>query len=142
MIFYRLDVGGTSTDVSRFDGRHEPVYETTTAGLTIRSTDGHQHCRGMRRGRPFLPQRIVTGRPRKRRRRAWACLLQVRDLSLFSPLYFMHVGTTRKGGPLAITRLVPDQFPKRISVDLRKNLWTLKRIARRLKSSRKKTTQV
>lgn len=33
----RLDVGGTSTDVSRFDGRYETVYETTTAGVTIQS---------------------------------------------------------------------------------------------------------
>jgi 5-oxoprolinase (ATP-hydrolysing) len=35
--FDRLDVGGTSTDVSRFDGRYEVVYETTTAGVTIQS---------------------------------------------------------------------------------------------------------
>jgi len=33
----RIDVGGTSTDVSRFDGRYEVVYETTTAGVTIQS---------------------------------------------------------------------------------------------------------
>ena len=33
----RLDVGGTSTDVSRFSGRYETVYETTTAGITIQS---------------------------------------------------------------------------------------------------------
>jgi 5-oxoprolinase (ATP-hydrolysing) len=33
----RIDVGGTSTDVSRFDGRYEIVYETTTAGVTIQS---------------------------------------------------------------------------------------------------------
>lgn len=32
-----IDVGGTSTDVSRFDGRYEVVYETTTAGVTIQS---------------------------------------------------------------------------------------------------------
>ena len=37
MILFRLDVGGTSTDVSRFDGRYELVYETTTAGVTIQS---------------------------------------------------------------------------------------------------------
>lgn len=35
--FSRIDVGGTSTDVSRFDGRYEIVYETTTAGVTIQS---------------------------------------------------------------------------------------------------------
>ncbi|KAI6144173.1 Hydantoinase/oxoprolinase-domain-containing protein [Pisolithus tinctorius] len=32
-----IDVGGTSTDVSRFNGRYEVVYETTTAGVTIQS---------------------------------------------------------------------------------------------------------
>jgi 5-oxoprolinase (ATP-hydrolysing) len=30
-------MGGTSTDVSRFDGRYELVFETTTAGVTIQS---------------------------------------------------------------------------------------------------------
>ena len=33
----RFDVGGTSTDVSRFDGKYEIVYETTTAGISIQS---------------------------------------------------------------------------------------------------------
>ncbi|KAL8283634.1 hypothetical protein RQP46_005429 [Phenoliferia psychrophenolica] len=32
-----LDMGGTSTDVSRFDGTYETVFETTTAGITIQS---------------------------------------------------------------------------------------------------------
>ena len=32
-----FDVGGTSTDVSRYDGRYEIVYETTTAGISIQS---------------------------------------------------------------------------------------------------------
>ena len=32
-----FDMGGTSTDVSRFDGRFEHVYETTTAGITIQA---------------------------------------------------------------------------------------------------------
>jgi len=30
-------VGGTSTDVSRFSGRYEITYETTTAGISIQS---------------------------------------------------------------------------------------------------------
>lgn len=30
-------MGGTSTDVSRFDGKYEIVYETTTAGISIQS---------------------------------------------------------------------------------------------------------
>lgn len=32
-----FDMGGTSTDVSRFDGNYEHVYETTTAGITIQA---------------------------------------------------------------------------------------------------------
>ncbi|KAJ9097610.1 hypothetical protein QFC21_004644 [Naganishia friedmannii] len=32
-----FDVGGTSTDVSRYDGSYEIVYETTTAGISIQS---------------------------------------------------------------------------------------------------------
>lgn len=35
--FCSLDVGGTSTDVSRFSGRYEVTYETTTAGISIQS---------------------------------------------------------------------------------------------------------
>jgi N-methylhydantoinase A/oxoprolinase/acetone carboxylase beta subunit len=30
-------MGGTSTDVSRFDGHFEHVFETTTAGVTIQA---------------------------------------------------------------------------------------------------------
>ena len=32
-----FDMGGTSTDVSRFDGSYEHVFETTTAGVTIQA---------------------------------------------------------------------------------------------------------
>lgn len=32
-----FDMGGTSTDVSRFDGHYEQVYESTTAGVTIQA---------------------------------------------------------------------------------------------------------
>ncbi|KAJ2605795.1 hypothetical protein EV177_006076 [Coemansia sp. RSA 1804] len=32
-----FDMGGTSTDVSRFDGRFEHVFETTTAGVTVQA---------------------------------------------------------------------------------------------------------
>ncbi|CZR58696.1 related to 5-oxoprolinase [Phialocephala subalpina] len=32
-----FDMGGTSTDVSRFAGKYEHVFETTTAGITIQS---------------------------------------------------------------------------------------------------------
>lgn len=32
-----FDMGGTSTDVSRFAGTYEHVYESTTAGVTIQA---------------------------------------------------------------------------------------------------------
>lgn len=32
-----FDMGGTSTDVSRFAGHYEHVYESTTAGVTIQA---------------------------------------------------------------------------------------------------------
>lgn len=32
-----FDMGGTSTDVSRFDGQLEQIFETTTAGVTVQS---------------------------------------------------------------------------------------------------------
>lgn len=37
LLYGSFDVGGTSTDVSRFDGKYEIVYETTTAGISIQS---------------------------------------------------------------------------------------------------------
>lgn len=32
-----FDMGGTSTDVSRYDGEYEHVFESTTAGVTIQA---------------------------------------------------------------------------------------------------------
>ena len=32
-----FDMGGTSTDVSRYAGNYEHVYESTTAGVTIQA---------------------------------------------------------------------------------------------------------
>lgn len=32
-----FDMGGTSTDVSRYAGSYEHVYESTTAGVTIQA---------------------------------------------------------------------------------------------------------
>ena len=32
-----FDMGGTSTDVSRYDGEYEHVFESTTAGITIQA---------------------------------------------------------------------------------------------------------
>ncbi|KAF6743162.1 5-oxoprolinase [Ephemerocybe angulata] len=96
-----LDVGGTSTDVSRFDGRYEIVYETTTAGVTIQS--------------PQLDINTVAAG-------GGSCLTFRNGLFLAGP---ESAGADpgpacyRKGGPLAVTdanlllgRLVPDFFPK------------------------------
>ncbi|KZT65714.1 hypothetical protein DAEQUDRAFT_731141 [Daedalea quercina L-15889] len=96
-----LDVGGTSTDVSRFDGRYEVVYETTTAGVTIQSPQldintvaaGGGSCLSFRNGLFLAGPESAGAEPGP------ACY--------------------RKGGPLAVTdanlvlgRLVPDYFPK------------------------------
>ncbi|KDQ58189.1 hypothetical protein JAAARDRAFT_686181 [Jaapia argillacea MUCL 33604] len=96
-----IDVGGTSTDVSRFDGRYEVVYETTTAGVTIQSPQldintvaaGGGSCLNFRNGLFAAGPESAGAEPGP------ACY--------------------RKGGPLAVTdanlllgRLVPDYFPK------------------------------
>nr|VWO99017.1 Tubulin beta chain (Beta-tubulin) [Ganoderma boninense] len=96
-----IDVGGTSTDVSRFAGRYEVVYETTTAGVTIQS--------------PQLDINTVAAG-------GGSCLTFQNGLFLAGP---HSAGAEpgpacyRKGGPLAVTdanlilgRLVPDYFPK------------------------------
>ncbi|KAH7886806.1 Hydantoinase/oxoprolinase-domain-containing protein [Phlebopus sp. FC_14] len=96
-----IDVGGTSTDVSRFDGRYEVVYETTTAGVTIQS--------------PQLDINTVAAG-------GGSCLTFRNGLFLAGP---ESAGAEpgpacyRKGGPLAVTdanlllgRLIPEYFPK------------------------------
>ncbi|KAI9438535.1 5-oxoprolinase [Lactarius indigo] len=96
-----LDVGGTSTDVSRFSGRYEIVYETTTAGVTIQS--------------PQLDINTVAAG-------GGSCLTFRNGLFLAGP---ESAGAEpgpacyRKGGPLAVTdanlllgRLIPEYFPK------------------------------
>ncbi|KAI0808216.1 5-oxoprolinase [Fomes fomentarius] len=96
-----IDVGGTSTDVSRYAGRYEVVYETTTAGVTIQS--------------PQLDINTVAAG-------GGSCLSFRNGLFLAGPNSAgAEPGPTcyRKGGPLAVTdanlvlgRLVPDYFPK------------------------------
>ncbi|RDX50719.1 5-oxoprolinase [Lentinus brumalis] len=95
-----IDVGGTSTDVSRFAGRYEVVYETTTAGVTIQS--------------PQLDINTVAAG-------GGSCLTFRNGLFLAGPASAgAEPGPAcyRKGGPLAVTdanlvlgRLVPDYFP-------------------------------
>jgi 5-oxoprolinase (ATP-hydrolysing) len=94
-------MGGTSTDVSRYGGVFEHVFETTTAGVTIQS--------------PQLDINTVAA--------GGGSILAWRNglLTVGPESASSHPGPTcyRKGGPLAVTdanlflgRLVPDFFPK------------------------------
>ncbi|KAH8820974.1 Hydantoinase B/oxoprolinase-domain-containing protein [Xylogone sp. PMI_703] len=97
-----FDMGGTSTDVSRYGaGRYEHVFETTTAGVTIQS--------------PQLDINTVAAGGGSR-------LFFRNGLFVVGPESAgAHPGPAcyRKGGPLTVTdanlflgRLVPDFFPK------------------------------
>ncbi|KAK4614184.1 hypothetical protein CLAFUW4_09067 [Fulvia fulva] len=97
-----FDMGGTSTDVSRYgEGRYDHVFETTTAGVTIQS--------------PQLDINTVAAGGGSR-------LFFRNGLFVVGPESAgAHPGPAcyRKGGPLAITdanlflgRLLPDFFPK------------------------------
>lgn len=96
-----FDMGGTSTDVSRYSGTYDHVFETTTAGISIQSPqlDIHTVAAG---GGSIL---------------AWKNgLFNVGPESASA-----HPGPAcyRKGGPLTVTdanlflgRLLPEYFPK------------------------------
>ncbi|WVO12915.1 hypothetical protein L204_100523 [Cryptococcus depauperatus] len=96
-----LDVGGTSTDVSRYAGRYESVYETTTAGISINTLQLDINT-------------VAAG--------GGSCLTYRNGLFRAGPESAgAHPGPAcyRKGGPLALTdanlflgRLVPKYFPK------------------------------
>ncbi|KAL2758036.1 hypothetical protein ACRALDRAFT_2119105 [Sodiomyces alcalophilus JCM 7366] len=97
-----FDMGGTSTDVSRFgEGRYEHVFETTTAGVTIQS--------------PQLDINTVAAGGGSR-------LFWKNGLFVVGPESAgAHPGPAcyRKGGPATVTdanlylgRLLPDFFPK------------------------------
>jgi 5-oxoprolinase (ATP-hydrolysing) len=96
-----FDMGGTSTDVSRFGGRYEHVFETTTAGVTVQS--------------PQLDINTVAA--------GGGSMLFFRNgLFVVGPESAgAHPGPAcyRKGGPLTVTdanlflgRLLPEFFPK------------------------------
>ncbi|KAK3656315.1 hypothetical protein LTR56_003016 [Elasticomyces elasticus] len=95
-----FDMGGTSTDVSRFGGTFEHVFETTTAGVTIQS--------------PQLDINTVAAGGGSR-------LFWDNGLFKVGPESAgAHPGPAsyRKGGPLTVTdanlflgRLIPDFFP-------------------------------
>ncbi|KAF3057073.1 hypothetical protein GL218_05950 [Daldinia childiae] len=96
-----FDMGGTSTDVSRYGGSFEHIFETTTAGVSIQS--------------PQLDINTVAA--------GGGSMLFWRD-GLFKvgpDSAGAHPGPAsyRKGGPLTVTdanlflgRLIPDYFPK------------------------------
>lgn len=97
-----FDMGGTSTDVSRYgQGRYDHVFETTTAGVTIQSPQLDINTVAAGGGsRLFFRNGLFTVGPES----AGA-----------------HPGPAcyRKGGPLTVTdanlylgRLIPDFFPK------------------------------
>ncbi|ORY78471.1 Hydantoinase/oxoprolinase-domain-containing protein [Leucosporidium creatinivorum] len=96
-----FDMGGTSTDVSRFGGSYETVFETITAGISIQS--------------PQLKIDTVAAG-------GGSCLTFRNGLFNVGPESAgAHPGPAcyRKGGPLAVTdanlilgRLLPDYFPK------------------------------
>ncbi|KAK2750675.1 hypothetical protein FQN57_002748 [Myotisia sp. PD_48] len=96
-----FDMGGTSTDVSRYGGRYEHVFETTTAGVTIQS--------------PQLDINTVAAG-------GGSCLFYRNGLFVVGPESAgAHPGPAcyRKAGPLTVTdanlflgRLLPSFFPK------------------------------
>ncbi|KAJ9590444.1 hypothetical protein L9F63_016531 [Diploptera punctata] len=96
-----FDMGGTSTDVSRFSGNYEHVFESTTAGVTIQA--------------PQLDVNTVAAG-------GGSVLFFRSGLFVVGPESAgAHPGPVcyRKGGPLTVTdanlclgRLLPDYFPK------------------------------
>lgn len=96
-----FDMGGTSTDVSRYSGKYEHVFETTTAGITIQS--------------PQLDINTVAAG-------GGSILFWKNALFVVGPESAgAHPGPAcyRKGGPLTVTdanlflgRLLPEHFPK------------------------------
>lgn len=97
----RFDMGGTSTDVSRYDGKFEHTFENTTAGVTVMA--------------PQLDINTVAAG-------GGSILFWRHGLFVVGPdSAGAHPGPAcyRKGGPLTVTdanlflgRLLPDYFPK------------------------------
>lgn len=107
-----FDMGGTSTDVSRYAGEFEHVFEATTAGITIQA--------------PQLDINTVAA--------GGGSMLSFRSgLFVVGPdSAGAHPGPTcyRKGGPLTVTdanlclgRLLPDYFPKIFGATEDQPLW-------------------
>ncbi|XP_078086332.1 5-oxoprolinase isoform X2 [Mustelus asterias] len=107
-----FDMGGTSTDVSRYAGEYEHVFEATTAGITVQA--------------PQLDVNTVAA--------GGGSILSFRSgLFVVGPESAgAHPGPAcyRKGGPLTITdanlclgRLLPDYFPKIFGATEDQPLW-------------------
>jgi 5-oxoprolinase (ATP-hydrolysing) len=106
--------------LSRFDGRYEIVYETTTAGVTIQSPQldintvaaGGGSCLTFRNGLFLAGPESAGAEPGPACYRYLSIEICVRPYLTYPPSF-------RKGGPLAVTdanlllgRLIPDFFPK------------------------------
>lgn len=112
-----FDMGGTSTDVSRYGGTFEHVFETTIAGVTIQTPQLDINTVAAGGGS------ILSWENGMFKVGPEACI----SLSCFAHLLLTrvqsagaHPGPTcyRKGGPLTVTdanlllgRLIPDHFP-------------------------------
>ena len=118
-----FDMGGTSTDVSRYDGAFERVYEAETAGVRVRAPmmsihtvaagggslcqyDGYRFSVGPRSA-GAVPGPLCYGHPEARE-------LTVTDINL------------------ALGRLLPDRFP--FELDLRRVDQALEELVARLRS--------
>lgn len=101
-----FDMGGTSTDVSRYDGNLDHIFETTTAGITIHA--------------PQLNVNTIAA--------GGGSVLTWRDglMSVGPESASSNPGPAcyRKGGPLTVTdanlalgRLIPEEFPSVFGVN-------------------------
>ncbi|KAK0174591.1 hypothetical protein PV327_010349 [Microctonus hyperodae] len=118
-----FDMGGTSTDVSRYGGCYEHVYESTTAGITIQAAQLDINTVAAGGGSMLF---FRSG------------LFEVGPESAGA-----HPGPAcyKKGGPLTVTdanlvlgRLLPEYFPKIFgpneneSLDVTKTLWEFEKL--------------
>lgn len=127
-----FDMGGTSTDVSRFaEGKYEHVVESTTAGVTIQAPQldintvaaGGGSMLFFRSGLFVVGPESASAHPGKKQKknpnakqRQRVCTSRKRDETF---LFFPGPACYRKGGPLTVTdanlilgRLLPEYFPK------------------------------
>ncbi|KAI8475487.1 MAG: Hydantoinase B/oxoprolinase-domain-containing protein [Monoraphidium minutum] len=113
-----FDMGGTSTDVSRYAGSYEHVFETTTAGVTIQAPqlDINTVAAGGGSRLHFRAGLFVVGPDRRAAKNRHERISNSCDMGAGA-----HPGPVcyKKGGHLAITdanlvlgRILPEFFPK------------------------------